>query len=186
MRTQSLAFPLLSLLLLGGCNAVMVNDNPGPRWAYFDGDFEYATHKGAIVTEIAGSPFSGDQKDFAKTVRDLMRDQVSGAPAEFVEEHGEKTVRPYKVVVAFNAPSDHDGHDFCSKGTETPSHRSAGSLSMAIAFCIGDSLKTEASGRVAGISGAGDAKFKALVQEVTRAMIPPQDAEDAGDGGVNP
>ncbi len=176
----------LSALLVGACNIVLVNDNPGPRWSYFDGDFEYATHRGAIVTEVTGNPFGGNQGSFANTVRSQMLNQVSGAPAEFVSAHGPKTVRPYKVVVAFNAPPNHDGHDLCQKGANTPSQPSSGTLRMGIAFCIGDSLKSDASGQVSGLTGIGDAKFMELVQEVTRAMIPPQDGEDVGDGGVNP
>jgi hypothetical protein len=170
-------------LLLSACNSVIIDDSPGPRYSYFDGDFEYATHQGAIVTEIAGNPFAGSSQDFGRTVRSYMHNQISGAPAEFVSEHGDKTVRPHKVVVAFNAPPNNDGHDICETGGKTPSSNTGGSLRMAIALCIGDSLKSDAYGSVSGVAGAGDARFKELVQGVTRAMIPAQDGEDAGDGG---
>jgi len=44
-------------LAIAGCSLVVVEYLPGPRANYFDGDFEYATHKGAIDTMIAGHPF---------------------------------------------------------------------------------------------------------------------------------
>ena len=103
--------------------------------------------------------------------------------SEFVSEHGDNTVRPHKVVVAFNAPLNSDGHDICKTSSKTPSIKSGDTLRMAMALCIGDTLKSEAFGSVSGVRSAGDRRFKDLIQGVTRAMIPAQDGEDAGDGG---
>ena len=35
----------ISAIALGGCQIVMVQDAPGPRSSYYDGDFEHAGHK---------------------------------------------------------------------------------------------------------------------------------------------
>lgn len=173
----------VAAVVLGACSGVIVEDNPGPRWSYFDGDFEFATHKGAIVAEVTGNPFGQSPEEFARIVRSYMRNQVRvSTPAEFVSAHSDHTVPPYKVVVAFNAPPAIGGHGLCKSGALTPSIASAGTIRTAIAFCFGDSLKSEASGRVSGVTGAADDKFRSLVQEVTLAMIPAQDSEDQGEG----
>ena len=43
----------LFALVASGCDAVIVQDLTGPRFNYFDGDFEYATHKVARPSRIS-------------------------------------------------------------------------------------------------------------------------------------
>lgn len=178
-----------SVLVLGlaGCGgAVVVQDSPGPRWSYFDGDFEYATRDGAIVTEVVGNPFQMPKDRFDAEVRRLMRNRTLGPPVEFVAGATPGKTDPlYKVVVAFNALPNMSGHELCKRGTGTPT-RAGGVLDMAVAFCIGDSLKSEASGHTAPVAGPDAPRFAKLVRDVTLALIPVQDNEEQGEGEINP
>lgn len=185
-----LRFGALSLLALGlgACaNAVLVLDSPGPRHAYFDGDFEYATRDGAVVTEVAGNPFAMPKERFDTEVRRLMYGQTEGLPVSFVERPTSgKTDPTYKVVVAFNALPSVSGFDLCEKGSLTPTRTDGRELQMAIAFCIGDELKSETSGFTSTVAGPDAPRFAQLVREVTQALIPRQDGEDVGEGSTAP
>jgi hypothetical protein len=171
----------LSAFALSGCQIVTVEDSPGPRTSYYDGDFEYAGHKGAVYTIVRGNPFGGSPDKFAKIVRAMMKDQTrSGRPVSFIGKQNETTYKPYKVVVGFN-PGNRDGDDLC-KSADYPQSRN-NTTKVVMAFCFGDSLKSSSTGWVDGLKGVNDANFAKLVKETTNAMIPSQDAHDVGDGG---
>lgn len=176
-----------ALFAVGACSAVSVEDTPPPRYSYRDGDFEYATHKGAIVTEVVGNPFGGSRQQFESRVLGYMKGQNRGKPADFVAAGGDRTLAPYKVVAAFNMPSYISPHDLC-KGSASlpPPQAGAGSITLGIAFCIGDQLKSDATGRVAQLSGTDDPRLGELVRRVTEAMIPPYDGLDSGSGNTQP
>lgn len=176
----------VTALVLGACNAVMVEDRVGPDWSYYDGDFYYATRKGAIVTHVTGNPFGAAQPSFAESVRKMMYGQTEGTPVEFVATANDKTLAPFKVVLAFNAPLNVDGHDLCETDSRTTSLPSGAMLRASIAFCEGDRLKSDSYARVSGVSGANDPKFQELVQQITRAMVPTDGSDDSGDDGNVP
>lgn len=174
-------FAALSALALSGCQFVMVADSPGPRSSYFDGDFEYAGHKGAIYTIVSGNPFGSPSQKFAEFVRTTMKNQArAGRPVSFIGEHNGTTLKPYKVVAAFN-PGNRDGDDLCKSTDYSPSRSDTTKLVMA--FCFGDSLKSSSTGWVDGLKSVNDSNFSKLIKETTNAMIPSQDAHDIGEGG---
>ena len=59
-----IALAMAVVLAVAGCADILVYEVSPPRLSYFDGDFEYATHKGAIVTKIGGDPFAIGSKRF--------------------------------------------------------------------------------------------------------------------------
>jgi len=186
-RILRLGAASLFALGLGGCTStVMVQDYPGPREDYFDGDFEYATRDGFIVAEVVGNPFNMPQERFDAAVRDLMDGQTAGPPVTFLKDPTPgKTDAQYRVVVAFNTPSRISGFDLCEKGAKTPTVRGGGELSLAMAFCIGEDLKSDIRGSTTPVAGSGAPRFVELVREVTLALIPVQDGEDVGEGDAN-
>lgn len=175
--------------LLSGCSGdfVAVSDHAVPAPSYFDGDFEYATRKGAIRTEVIGQPFVITPDALMARVLPLMDGQNRGRPANFVATSGEDTDPVYKVVAAFNLSGGYSGRDLCRGTAGLPLRGPAMPATLDMAFCIGDQLKTEAQGRVGVVSGPDDPKFAALVRQTTLALIPAQDGHDGGgdDGSPN-
>lgn len=166
---------------LAGCSLVYVEDIPGPRANYFDGDFEYATSKGAIVTMIAGNPFGLPKTQFDNSIRQDLANSVDSKKAKYVAAADDETVAPFKVVVAFNTASHIDNRDLCKHGAQTPSAPHKGQINVKMAFCDGDNLKSGSSAWVAGASTADDKRFKDLVKQAAIAMIPSQDGEEASE-----
>jgi hypothetical protein len=166
---------------IAGCGFVLVEDMPGPRANYFDGDFEYATHKGAIVTMVAGNPFGLPKEQFDSAIRHDLANAVTIGTAKFVAAAGDETVPPFKVVVAFNTASSIDNHDLCQQGTNIPVAPHKGQMNVKMAFCDGDNLKSGSSAWVDGVATANDRRFKDLVKQAAISMLPSHDGEDAGE-----
>jgi hypothetical protein len=168
-------------LTIAGCSFVIVEDLPGPRANYFDGDFEYATSKGAIVTVVAGNPFGLPQPQFDNAVRrDMARSVVIGR-AKFVAAADEETLAPFKVVVAFNTAPNISNVSLCRRGAKTPVMPNKDSTNVKISFCDGDRLKSGSAAWVTGASGIDDRKFKDLIKQAAIAMLPLQDGEETGE-----
>lgn len=166
----AMAVPLAGLLI--GCESVIVERFPGSRGGDAVVDLDQATRGGAILTTIIGNPFGVDKKAFDARVLRLMKGQNRGGPAVFVAAPDHRTDPSYNVVVVFNPPSDITSDALCRKGDGLSSRPYAKTLTMAIAFCLGDKAKAGATGRVAEIRGIDDPNFTDLVSVVTRAMIP--------------
>ena len=159
---------------LSACAAVIVDSYPSIPINYNEGDFELATPKGAIVTDVLGNPYSGQPGNFADRVRSLLRDQVGEFPVTFVSGPGANTTTPYKIIVVFNPPVNVSYRAICEDPKQTPvAAKGKGTLSVTMVFCDGQKLKAGTRGRVAGVNGANDPKFAALVQQVANSLIPP-------------
>ena len=175
--------PIVALAATG-CNAIIVEDLTGPRFSYFDGDFEFAANKGSVLTDVSGNPFNMDPKQFGALVRSAMRNQIDLAiNTNFVAGSDGTTVPPYRVVVAFNPPSHISNHDLCAQRGSTPSGPASGKVEVRMAFCYGDSLKSGSAAWVNGLSSANEPRFGQLVRQATRALVPAQDNEETGEGG---
>ncbi len=181
--TGKISCAVAAALILGGCSGIVVYEYPGPQRSYYDGDFEYATHKGAIVTEVYGNPFPMPTDRFRDLVLAHMKDAANGPPASYVAAASQTTVASYKVVAVFNAATGSDTDDMCADGAAVTTTAPGPRVRLDLVFCLGDQVKTEVAGTVSGLTGTADPKFRALVRAVTHAMIPSQDAEDTGDDG---
>ena len=169
----------VALLSLTGCTGVAVNDSPGSRADYSNGDFEYATSLGAIVTRVAGNPFGIPADTFRDAVLRDMQGHARDGSGRFVAAPSEQTMPPYKVIVAFDMPAWVDGYALCRSAAALPAPvKKPGVTTVDMAFCFGDQLKSDASGRVSGAGSVDDPRFVDLVQRVTEALIPSR--EDAG------
>ena len=171
MKRHLRLIPLVVSLVAAGCTGVVVQDNPNPRGRYFVGDFDYAAGKGAIETIVVGNPFGGPKPAFDNHVRDLMRHQNRGVPAEFVAGQNGRTSPLYKVVVAFNLPRDFPNYNMCKSPTGMPSQHHTGKLDIAIAFCEGDEVKSDTTGYATDVQSANDPKFAELVRYATLYMV---------------
>jgi len=170
---------MATALALGGCSSVWVDDLPPPRYSYNEGDFEYANHKGAILTQIVGNPFAIPDDQFRSAALAHMQGQNRGTPAKFVAAPSKETLAPYKVVAAFNMPANIDGYDLCKgPGALPPSPKRTGPVTLNMAFCFGDEIKSDARGSVYDLRGIDDPRFADLVRSVTQAMLPTGDGLD--------
>lgn len=183
-KTSKLIGTVAATALLAGCTAVITNDSPGPRANYFDGDFEYATHRGAMIAIVAGNPFGIPQDRFESAVRQAMQNNVSTGDANFVATENGQTLMPYKVVAAFNARPGISDDEVCRQGAQTPTAPTGDSLSARMVFCEGDSSKSGATAWISGVQAVSDEGFHDLVKQTTLAMIPFQDSEEQGESNI--
>lgn len=171
--------------MLSACTGIVVYEFPGPQRSYFDGDFEYATHKGAILTEVHGNPFPMPADRFRDLVLAHMKNAPSGPPVSFVARPSREILLGYKVVAVFNAAPNSDSDGMCANGAAEPRTGPGASVRMDLVFCLGDEVKTEVAGKITSIKGVQDPLFREFVRRVTHAIIPVGDNEDQGEGDVN-
>lgn len=161
------------MLAATACTDIIVYEVEPPSLSYYDGNFEYATHRGAILTRIGGNPFDMPADRFRALVRDHMRGANWGGPVEFTPQAGERTLPPYKVVAMFNLKRIYDSDDLCrgidDVETVAPSPRG---LRLNMAFCLGDAAKSAAWGTARNVSGPDDPKLRALIRQVTVLLVP--------------
>ena len=172
--------------LVAGCGPrhVTVYGEGGDYLSYFEGDFEYATRKGAIRTEVVGLPFQTDPQRLQAVVLALMSGRNFSRPADFVPANSERTDPPYKVMVAFNMAAGHSGYALC-RGAQGLTMRGPGNpVTVHMAFCFGDQLKSDVYGRVGQISGFDDPKFAELIHETLLSLHPLKDYQREDDNGT--
>lgn len=163
---------LAALLATSACDGIVISERTAPRLTYFEGDFEYAIHKGAILTEVGAGPFKMPADRFEAMVRDYMRGANQGPEVDFAPKASDKTLLPYKVVAAFNPKVFYDGDDLCggvkTLEAEPPSQR----LRVVMAFCFGDAAKSVVVGTAPEVSGPDDPELRALIRQVTLYLVP--------------
>jgi len=186
IKQSGVLWAAAAALALAGCTFVIVEDMPGPRANYFDGDFEYATSKGSIVTVVAGNPFGLPKDQFDDAIRRDLTKFVTVGTAKFVANAGPDTIAPFKVVVAFNTEPRISKGDLCKHGASTPVVSLQGETNVKMVFCDGDRVKSGSAAWVHGASGAGDRRFKDLVKQAAVVLIPAQDSEEAGESTTEP
>jgi len=177
MFRQSI-FAIAVIGTVSGCTGVVVQDAPAPRGSYYEREFNYATGKGAILTIIAGNPFGGPKEEFDALVRRLMYKQNRELPAEFVASPGDRTRPPYKVVVAFNKEPGISPAEMCANPLAIPTVPEKTQLRIDIAFCHGDTSKSDTSGYASNVSSTADPKFASLIRQATYTMLPEPGATD--------
>jgi hypothetical protein len=165
----------LAIALLGtaaGCTGVVVQDAPAPRGSYYEREFDHAAANGAILTLVAGNPFSLPQKEFDALVRRHMYGQNREQAAAFVASPSDRTRPPYKVVVVFNKALGISPDEMCAnpQGVRTVPEKKE--LKIDIAFCHGDKSKSDTSGYAGNVSSAADPNFAALIRQTTFTMLP--------------
>lgn len=184
MKRRTWSVALAAALVLSGCSSVWVNDLPPPRYSYNDGDFEYANHRGAILTQIAGNPFNIPDSQFRSAALAYMQGQNRGTPAKFVLKPSKETLPPYRVVAVFNLEPGYNGYDVCKGPAALPRPpKRTGPVTLVMAFCYGDEVKSDANGSVENLTGITDPRFKELVNRVTEAMLPSGDGMEMFDSG---
>lgn len=176
---------LAALLPLGCGNFdVVVYSVTGSPFSYFQGEFEYATHKGAIVADVGGNPFAITNDEFAALVRGHLHGATFSPDVDFVAGPSARTMPPYRVIAMFNAAPYIGPLDLCKDGTAVPTAAVKGKTRFNLVFCYGEHLKVETAGAAWGIAGPNDPKLRKLIRQVAITLIPLMNDKDGDDNPV--
>lgn len=130
----------------------------------------YASSKGPIWVEIHGQPFAEDSPTFKEQVASLMTNKVFGRPTSFTSDQGLAAYPKFRVVLAFNPPDSLDARDLC-RGQVPVALETREKITLAGAFCDGETPLASIRGWVAKTSGPGDKRFAQLMAQVTRDLF---------------
>jgi hypothetical protein len=174
-----LAASLAVLTTLAACDSVVVYE-PLYSQRYSDGMFDYAGRNGEMNLDVIGNPFGSS--NFVQIVADDMYGATRGAPVKFTPQPQGPGSAPFHVVMAFNPPPGATSDEACARRV-SPTTGTNGVVLVLAAFCSGDVVMTEATGRAGNIAGPDDPRFRSLVRQVALALIPPYDRRNIGVGG---
>lgn len=130
----------------------------------------YATKDGPLLLEVHGDPFGLPPTRFRQTVAEAMTNGIFGRPSTFTPDREQASQPRYRVVLAFNAPDSTDPRDLCRGQVATlaqPGER----VTVHGAFCDDATVLASIRGWVAKIQGADDARFRLLIQQLTRELF---------------
>lgn len=182
MIRAGFAIVATAALALAGCDNLVVVYDPIGDQGYYDGALEYAASRGEVYAEIDGRPFAMPKGRFDTRVTDLMTGANFGPPVTFATRHSERTVKAYKVVMAFNASPALSADMLCADEREPFAAKPGGeTLSLLSVFCQHERALSQATGVARNIRGADDPGFRRLVRAVMVSLFPINDGLDDDD-----
>jgi hypothetical protein len=130
----------------------------------------YATADGPMLVEVFGAPFA-TAPELRAQVAEAMTGQVIGRVTRFTADREAVRHPRFRVVVAFNPPTDLDAHALCAGPVPTAAEPRE-KITVLAAFCDGGALLSSTSGWVARVDGPGDKRFRRLLSQVVRDLFP--------------
>jgi len=170
---RSKPFPIFVLAVLtAGCAGASVVHSSYYNSGYTPGHVQLAAN-GDVLAVIRDNPFPAD-RDNAGVVA-AMQERNIGPKMHFSQTERPDDRYGYKVVLDFGGNSYGYGGICRAEPTLPASNPPTGRIWVTGAFCVGDTLLTEANGSIGEASGPTDPRFQNLVSDVLVALTPPYD-----------
>ena len=180
MKVRSIGTLICIAALSAGCSAVRVIDYAGGQ-NYYDGAFEFATLDGTINTHVVGSPFAESDPPLARAVTTFMKGATRGREVTFIPSPRNTTKHAFHIVVVFNGKHPLVETEICQNADEVVTTPSTQTTSMLAVFCQDGHPLSYSTGYVGGLRSPADPRFRQLIKQVSRAMIPGYDDLREGD-----
>ena len=155
------------------------------RPAYDIDEFARVTAGRACRVVVHGNPFRDRGcKDtaFVAAVVDALQGQNPGPATRFVAGPAPDADPAYRIVWLFNGEPHVRAVDLCAAATALPSVEPLGDkgrVRLLAAWCRDDTVLSEVSGSVAGVSAPGDRRLARLIAQALRDLLP-QSTEPGG------
>lgn len=177
---RSKPFPILVLATFtAGCTGASTIHTSYYESGYTPGHVQLAAASGDVLAVIRDNPFPAD-RDNAGVVAAMQARNI-GPKMHFSQVERPDDRYGYKVVLDFGGRGYGSGGICRADPTPPASHPPAGRIWVTGAFCVGDTLLTDAYGSVGEASGPTDPRFQNLVSDVLVALTPPYDPKHRND-----
>jgi len=144
--------------------------------AYRQSEFGYAGAGRDFRVAILGNPFGGDRATFEQAVTAAMQGRNWGPATNFTTAPGSSARDGYRVVMVFDPAPTLNPQTLCGEPPSAPLPHAAGSASVSVfaAWCRFGTALSSVRGEVGGVTGPGDAGFRAMIGRVTETLFPPE------------
>ena len=175
-----------AVLVVGGLAACAGGASvlPGYTGNYNPSLLRYAAGTGDMYTEIIGNPFGAPEEKLASAVTGTMFGAHFGPDIRFNTKRDPGNTSPYRVVVLFN-PGRNVTPPMLCENSQQPSRTDAATLRVMLAFCSGGYRETSVTGRMDPVSSPDDARFRALIRQMTGQLFPPRNPDPNGGPGAD-
>ena len=170
---------LLSLVILAGAGAACSNTrvvlSPTTFYgAYTPTVLNTAATSGGILVEVVGNPFDAPKADLERSITGAMTGSHFGQIVDFVTTPPEGFRSPYRIVMVFDATQGYTPLKLCGE-TRSIEPGIGETVHVQTALCAAEKPLTAVSGRVSNATGPDDPKFRHLISQITRNILPPID-----------
>jgi hypothetical protein len=141
-----------------------------------------ASTTGGILVEIVGNPFDVPQADLERAVTTAMTGSHFGPPVDFVTTKPEGFRSPYRIVLVFDATRGYTEAKLCKDGKSIEPGTGGDYVKVNAALCAADQPLTGVNGRVGGLTGPDDPKFRRLMSQITTNLLPPYNPDRRRNG----
>lgn len=189
MRSGSHVLAATMVLVLGACAPTGVTTVGQTYPMYRMAHSTHALNGHDVFVVVQGSGFGADQPAFRQAVIDTMQRYRGGMNTRFTATPQTDYDSDYKVVMLFNGPATAQADQLCRQPATyatVPPATVGGDTRVLAAFCRFDAPLTEVTGRTAGASTVGDARFASLIQQTMTDLFPARDdrpQRDSDKGG---
>ncbi len=191
MRSGSPILAAATVLALGACAPTGVTTVGQTHPMYRTAHSMHALNGHDVFVVVQGGGYGADQPAFRQAVIDTMQRYRAGMNTRFTATPQTNYDSDYKVVMLFNGPVTAQAGELCRQPATyatVPPATAGGDTHVLAAFCRFDAPLTEVSGRVAGVSAVGDARFASLIQQTMTDLFPARDdrpQRDSDNGGAD-
>lgn len=176
MRTPS---PIAAALALCACADTSTIHSSYYNSGYTPGHVQLAAASGPALAVIRNDPFPTDRNN--EGVLAAMQARNFGPRMYFTQTPRPDDKYGYKVVMNFG-PSIYGSSYSCAYEATPPSSTPpSGPITVSAAFCVGNTLLTDASGSIGEATGPTDPRFHRLIGDIMVALTPPYDPRRGDD-----
>ncbi len=179
--TSRLAVLSVAYAVLAGCGASGVVVQPPYVGSYDPEMLQYATSKGAILTEVVGNPFDVPKEEVDAAVAGSMTGATFGRQASFKTQVSTDYDSPYRIAILLDPVPGARAITLCSEPDQPTATRPDRIRAMA-AFCSNDKTITSIAGSTVRVKGPRDPAFSELIRRMTMDLFPIQDPDTDREG----
>lgn len=144
---------------------------------YDSDDYAHEASVTPILVVVRGTAFGLDQRSLEQAVASNMQGADWGPHARFTTVPSNNVAKMFSFVMLVNGPRDATAAALCRDPSKAPAGITAppaGEVRLIGGLCRYDQDMAEVTGRIDGVSGPQDPRFRKLIVAATQELTTPQ------------
>lgn len=181
MRSAHLLLSAALALTLAGCvraDGITTVSQRDSR--YESDDYAHEASVKPILVVVRGTAFGVDQRTLEQAVASSMQGADWGPHARFITTPSADAAKIFSFVMLVNGPRNATAASLCRDPSQAPATTEppvSGEIRLIGGLCRYDQNMAEVTGRIDGVNGPQDPRFRNLIVAATHELTTPQVTE---------